>query len=254
MTHPAWTRSATLYELNTRQFTPEGTFAAAAEQLPRLAEMGVDIVWLMPIHPIGEKNRKGSLGSPYSVRDHRGVNPELGTFEDLVAFVARAHERGIHVILDWVANHTAWDHPLLAAHPDWYARDWRGDFRPTSWLDWTDIVELDHGRPGLRRYMTESMRYWVTEADVDGFRCDVAGYVPLEFWQEARRELEAVKPVFMLAEWESRDLHQGAPSTRRTRGVGTTPPGRFRWATPASMTCWPTTRPTHAPSRRTPCA
>lgn len=210
LTHPDWSKNATLYELNTRQFTPEGTFAAAAEQLPRLKDLGVDIVWLMPIHPIGEKNRKGTLGSPYSVRDYRAVNPEFGTLDDLKAFVAQAHQLGMHVILDWVANHTAWDNPLATEHPDWYAHDWKGDFRPTLWQDWADIIDLDYDSPGLRRYMTESMKYWVTEADVDGFRCDVAGYIPLDFWNEARKELDALKPVFMLAEAETRDLHQNA--------------------------------------------
>jgi glycosidase len=210
ITHPEWSRSATLYELNTRQFTPEGTFAAAEAQLPRLKELGVDIVWLMPIHPIGEVNRKGTLGSPYAVKDYRAVNPELGTLDDLRSFVATAHDLGMHVILDWVANHTAWDNPLATEHPEWYERDWKGDFRSTPWFDWTDIIDLDYGQEGLRRYMTEAMKYWVTEADVDGFRCDVAGFVPVDFWDEVRRELDALKPVFMLAEWESRDLYARA--------------------------------------------
>jgi glycosidase len=208
--HPEWTRNATLYELNTRQFTPEGTLQAAERQLPRLRELGVDIVWLMPIHPIGELNRKGTLGSPYSVRDYRAVNPEFGTLEDLKSFVDAAHAQGMYVILDWVANHTAWDNHLVTEHPEWYERDYKGDFRPTPWWDWTDIIDLDYSRPGLREYMTESMAYWVREADIDGFRCDVAGFVPLDFWENVRAELDAIKPVFMLAEWESRDLHAHA--------------------------------------------
>ncbi len=210
ITHPEWSRSATLYELNTRQFTPEGTFAAAEAQLPRLRDLGVDIVWLMPIHEIGEVNRKGTLGSPYSVKDYRSVNPEFGTLDDLRHFVATAHGLGMHVILDWVANHTAWDNPLVKEHPDWYVHDWKGDLTPTPWFDWSDIIDLDYGQEGLRRYMTEAMKYWVTEADVDGFRCDVAGFVPVDFWNEVRRELDAIKPVFMLAEWESRDLYASA--------------------------------------------
>ena len=141
--HPDWARDAVLYELNLRQFTPEGTLRAAQAQLPRLKALGVDVVWLMPIHPIGEKNRKGRLGSPYAVRDYRAVNPEFGTFEDLRHFVDRAHELGLRVILDWVANHTAWDNPLVTQHPEWYARNWRGEFHPTSWNDWADIIELD---------------------------------------------------------------------------------------------------------------
>jgi glycosidase len=210
LAHPEWSRNAVLYQLNTRQFTAEGTFAAAERELPRLKDLGVDIIWLMPIHPIGEVNRKGSLGSPYSVKDYYGVNPEFGALDDLKSFVAAAHDLGMHVILDWVANHTAWDNPLVTAHPDWYERDWKGDFRPTPWWDWSDIIDLDYSKPGLRRYMTEAMKYWVETAGIDGFRCDVAGYVPLDFWENLRAELEAIKPVFMLAEWEGRDVHARA--------------------------------------------
>jgi glycosidase len=208
--HPEWSKDAVLYELNLRQFTPEGTLAAAERQLPRLKALGIDIVWLMPIHPIGQKNRKGGLGSPYSVRDYRAVNPEFGTFDDLKRFVARAHELGLHVILDWVANHSAWDNPLVAEHPDWYSKDWKGQYHPTSWNDWADIIEFDYDQPGLRRYMTESMEFWVREAGIDGFRCDVAGFVPLDFWEKARAELDRIKPVFMLAEWQATDLHARA--------------------------------------------
>jgi glycosidase len=205
-----WTRKAVLYQINIRQFTPEGTFRAAQAQLPRVKELGVDILWIMPIHPIGEKNRKGSLGSPYSVRDYYGVNPEFGTKEDFKAFVDAAHAAGFKVILDWVANHTAWDNPLVTEHPDWYARDWKGDFHPTPWWDWSDIIDLDYSQRDLREYMTKAMVYWVKEMGVDGFRCDVAGYVPLDFWEEARRQLDAIKPVFMLAEWDQRDAHARA--------------------------------------------
>ena len=208
--HPEWTRSAAIYQLNTRQFTREGTFDAAARHLPRLRDLGVGIVWLMPVHSIGERHRKGTLGSPYSVRDHYSVNPEFGTLDDLERFVREAHGLGLRVIIDWVANHTAWDHPLAAAHPEWYARDWKGDFRPTPWWDWTDIIDLDYSREGVRRYMADAMKYWVARADVDGYRCDVAGFVPLDFWNQVRRELDAIKPVFMLAEWEARDLHAAA--------------------------------------------
>jgi len=208
--HPEWTRNATIYQVNTRQFTEEGTFRAAERQLPRLKALNVDILWLMPIHEIGQQNRKGTLGSPYSVRDYYSVNHEFGTLEDLKHFVAAAHAQGMHVILDWVANHTAWDNPLVRQHPEWYRHDWKGDFRPTPWFDWTDIIDLDYRQPGLRKYMTEALKYWVTEADVDGYRCDVAGFVPVDFWNNVRRELDAIKPVFMLAEAESRDLHAEA--------------------------------------------
>jgi len=208
--HPEWSKDAAIYQLNTRQFTPEGTFRAAAEQLPRLRDLGVNIIWLMPIHEIGELNRKGTLGSPYSVKDYYSVNPEFGTLDDLKAFISRAHELGLYVIIDWVANHTAWDNPLVEQHPEWYERDWKGDFRPTPWWDWSDIINLDYSQPAVRRYMTEALKYWVEEADIDGYRCDVAGDVPIEFWNNARRELDAIKPVFMLAEWEGRDLHAEA--------------------------------------------
>lgn len=145
--HPGWSKDATIYELNVRQFTREGTLAAAERELPRLEALGVTIVWLMPIYPIGEKNRKGSLGSPYSVRDYRAVNPDYGTLDDLRRFVKSAHALGMRVILDWVANHSAWDNPLVAEHPEWYARDWKGDFHPTSWNDWSDIIEFDYDQP-----------------------------------------------------------------------------------------------------------
>ncbi len=208
--HPAWSKNATIYQINTRQFSEEGTFKAAKKELPRLKELGIDIIWLMPIHEIGEKNRKGSLGSPYAVKDYYSVNPEFGTLEDLKAFVKAAHDLEMYVILDWVANHTAWDNVLVKEHPDWYERDYKGDFRPTPWWDWSDIIDLDYNKPEVRKYMTEAMTYWVKEADIDGYRCDVAGFVPIEFWNNLRRELDAVKPVFMLAEWESRDLHAEA--------------------------------------------
>jgi glycosidase len=205
-----WSRNATIYQVNVRQFSAEGTFAAVQRELPRLRDLGIDILWLMPIHPIGEQNRKGTLGSPYSVRDYFGVNPEFGTLDDLKALVDAAHALDMYVILDWVANHTAWDNALRKEHPDWYERDWDGDFRPTPWWDWSDIVDLDYSQPGVREYMTEAMKYWVREVGIDGYRCDVAGFVPVDFWDNVRRELDAIRPVFMLAEWESRDLHARA--------------------------------------------
>src|ERR1044072_1407625 len=208
--HPEWAKNAVIYQINTRQFTPEGTFRAAEAHLPRLKELGVDILWLMPIHKIGEKNRTGTLGSPYSVKDYYSGNPEFGTLEDLKHFVAAAHAEGFYVILDWVANHTACDNNLVTEHPEGYARDYKGDFRPTPWWDWSDIIDLDYKHEGLRRYMTDAMKFWVREADVDGYRCDVAGFVPVDFWNNVRKELDSIKPVFMLAEWESRDLHAEA--------------------------------------------
>jgi len=208
--HPEWSKNATIYQINTRQFTPEGTLRAAEAQLPRLKKLGIGIVWIMPVQKIGVKNRKGTLGSPYAIQDYLSVSPEYGNFDDFKHFVASAHQLGLHVILDWVANHTAWDNNLVKEHPEWYAKNWKGDFMPTPWQDWDDIINLDYRQPGLRKYMTDAMKYWVREADLDGFRCDVAGYVPVDFWNNVRRELDAVKPVFMLAEWESRDLHAHA--------------------------------------------
>lgn len=208
--HPDWLKNAAVYQINTRQFTPEGTFAAAAEHLPRLKALGVDVLWLMPIHPIGEVNRKGTLGSPYSVKDYFAVNPEFGSEDDFRDFVDAAHALGLKVILDWVANHTAWDNALVDEHPDWYLKDWDGDFQPTAWFDWSDIIDLDYSKPEVREYMTDALKYWVQEFDIDGYRCDVAWGVPLDFWVTARRELDAIKPVFMLAEAEFRDFHAEA--------------------------------------------
>ena len=210
LTHPEWSKNATIYEVNIRQYTPEGTFRAFESHLPRLKAMGVDILWLMPVHPIGEKNRKGTLGSYYSVKDYRAVNPEFGTMDDLKSLVKKAHDMGFHVILDWVANHSAWDNNLVTEHPEWYTRSLDGNFQPTPWYDWDDIIDFDYNQPGLRKYMTEALKYWVKEADIDGFRCDVAGFIPVDFWDNARRELEEIKPVFMLAEWEDRDMVKNA--------------------------------------------
>ncbi|SNR39527.1 Maltogenic Amylase, C-terminal domain [Hymenobacter mucosus] len=199
--HPTWAAHASIYEVNVRQFTPEGTFRAFEAHLPRLAAMGITIVWLMPIHPIGKLNRKGSLGSQYAVQDYFGVNPEFGTLDDLRHLVQTAHSLGLYVLLDWVANHTSWDNPLVAQHPEWYTQDAAGNFVPPV-PDWQDVIDLNYDNDELRRYMTDALLYWVREADIDGYRCDVAGLVPTDFWDAARRELDQVKPVFMLAEWD----------------------------------------------------
>ena len=208
--HPEWSKNATIYEVNIRQYTPEGTFKAFETHLPRLKEMGVDIIWLMPIHPIGLKNRKGTLGSEYSVKDYYAVNPEFGNMADLKALVKKIHGMGMHVIIDWVANHSSWDNKLTVEHSDWYSKTAEGKFQPTPWYDWEDIIEFDYNNPGFRKYMTEALKFWIKETDIDGYRCDVAGFIPVDFWDHARRELDAMKPVFMLAEWESRDLHKRA--------------------------------------------
>lgn len=210
LTHPEWSKNATIYEVNVRQFTPEGNFKALEPHLQRLKELGIDIIWLMPIHPIGEKNRKGTMGSYYSVKDYYAVNPEFGTLDEFKALVNKIHGMGMHVIIDWVANHSAWDNPLVTEHPEWYTKTIEGNFQPTPWYDWDDVIDFDYDQPELRKYMTGVMKYWVKETDIDGFRCDVAGFIPVDFWNNVRAELDQIKPVFMLAEWESRDLHKNA--------------------------------------------
>lgn len=207
--HPEWSRNAGIYEVNLRQYSDGGTFKEFAEHLPRLKEMGVGILWFMPIHPIGEKNRKGTMGSYYAVQDYRAVNPEHGTIDDFKSLVKQIHELGMHVIIDWVANHCAWDNPLISEHPDWFTKDENGDLVPPV-DDWYDVVDLNFDRPGLRAYMKAAMRFWIEEADIDGFRCDVAGMVPTEFWIDVRKDLEEIKPVFLLAEWESPELLEAA--------------------------------------------
>ena len=208
--HPEWSKNATIYEVNVRQFTPEGTFRAFETHLSRLKEMGVDIIWLMPINPIGVQHRKGTLGSEYSVKDYYAVNPEYGSMEELKSLIKKIHGMGMHVIVDWVANHSAWDNQLAKDHPDWYTKTAEGNFQPTPWYDWDDVIDFDYDKPAMRKYMTDALKYWVKEADIDGYRCDVAGFIPVDFWENVRKELDAIKPVFMLAEWESRDLHKKA--------------------------------------------
>lgn len=210
LTNPDWVKSATVYELNIRQFSEAGTFAAIEEELPRLKKMGIDIIWLMPVQPIGLKNRKGKLGSYYAVKDYWRLNPEFGSAEDFRHLVAAIHAQGMYVILDWVANHSSWDNELVLQHPDWYKRSPDGKFQSVPWRDYDDIIDFDYRQPGLRQYMTEAMKFWVTEFDIDGYRCDVASFVPIDFWENLRLELEEIKPVFMLAEAEDKELHRKA--------------------------------------------
>jgi len=207
--HPDWIKSSVMYEVNVRQYTPEGTFNALAERLPRLKELGVDILWLMPVHPIGEVNRKGPLGSYYSVKDYKEINPEFGTMEDFKALVKKTHDLGMHLIIDWVPNHSSWDNALVAMHPEWYAKDSTGNmFSP--W-DWTDVVKFDYNQRPLRDYMIETMKFWLNETKLDGFRYDVAHQVPVDFWNEVRPALQSVKPdILLLAEAEQRPLHENA--------------------------------------------
>jgi len=210
VSHPEWSKNAVMYEVNVRQFTPEGTFNAFAEHLPRLKEMGVDILWFMPVTPIGQVERKGTLGSYYSVQDYTGINPEFGTKEDFQNLVNQIHEMGMYVIIDWVANHTAWDHPWTQTNPDFYYTDADGNFTPPHDTDWSDVIQLEYENHDLWDAMISEMRYWVEEVNIDGFRCDVAYLVPTEFWNRARRELEGVKPIFMLAEADHPELMEHA--------------------------------------------
>lgn len=198
---PDWFKNANIYEVNIRQYTPEGTFAAFEAHLPRLRDLGVDVLWLMPIHPISEAKRKGSLGSPYANADYTAVNPGYGTMEDFKRLVSKAHELGMKLILDWVPNHTGWDHVWIAQHPDWYTRDPGTDsiIHPAG-TDWTDVADLNYGSREMRKAMGDAMLFWLREADIDGFRCDVSGFVPDDFWAELRPRLDSVKTVFMLSE------------------------------------------------------
>ena len=206
---PNWAKNANIYEVNTRQYTPEGTFKAFQKQLPRLKEMGVEILWLMPINPIGEKNRKGTLGSYYSIKNYTEINPEFGTEADFKNLVNEAHKLGMHVIIDWVANHTSWDNIWMKDHSDWYTKDSLGNITVPAGTDWDDTADLNYDKPELRRAMIDAMSYWVKNADIDGFRCDVAGMIPLNFWMHARKAIDEIKSdCFFLAEDGEPGIHQ----------------------------------------------
>lgn len=203
--HPDWSYNLSIYEVNTRQYSSEGTFNAFAPTMPKLKDMGIGILWFMPINPIGIVNRKGSLGSYYAVRDYTAVNPEFGTVEDFKSVVKQAHSLGMKVIIDWVANHTSWDNVWTKTHPEFYKKDAKGNF--VSQYDWTDVIKLNYDNKELWNYMRDAMKFWIEQCDIDGFRCDVAALVPLEFWTWVRPQLDAVKPVFMLAEASEPQLH-----------------------------------------------
>lgn len=202
--HPEWTYNTVVYEMNIRQLTPEGTFAAATERLEFLKDLGVDIIWCMPIYPIGELNRKGTMGSYYAISDYCAVNPEFGTMEDFEAFLTKAHELGLKVVLDWVANHTSPDAKWIV-NKDWHMRDSLGN--TVVQYDWYDIARLDYNNQDMRKEMTKSIRFWL-EKGVDGFRCDVAGEVPTDYWRAAWGELRKDFPeMYLLAEAEKPELH-----------------------------------------------
>ena len=205
---PERAKNMVIYEVNIRQYTPEGTFNAFIEHLPRLEELGADILWVMPIQPIGEEKRKGGLGSYYSIKDYTAINPEFGTMEDFQNLVDEAHERGMLVILDWVANHTAWDHPWMEID-GYHTKDSLGNvISPVP--DWSDVADLNYENLHMQNDMIEALRFWVNEADIDGYRCDVAGFVPMEFWNRAKDSLDDDKDLFMLAEWDEPKMHKDA--------------------------------------------
>lgn len=210
---PDWARSATIYEVNTRQYTPAGTFKALLPELARIRATGADILWFMPVQPIGRLHRKGSLGSYYSIADYTAINPEFGSLDDFRAVVDSAHALGMKVILDWVANHTAFDHRWISEHPDWYTRRADGSVAVAyddqgKETDWTDVAELNYDSAPMRAEMIRSLRWWLTTVGLDGFRCDVAGGVPMDFWMTAKDSILATTPTaFLLAESENPAMH-----------------------------------------------
>jgi glycosidase len=190
---PDWLRDAVVYEVFPRAFSQSGDFKGVTADLDRLKDLGVTVLWLMPIHPVGKLKAKGTLGSPYAVRDYDAVNPEYGTGEDFKKLVAAAHQRGMKVFIDIVANHTAWDSVLIGKHPDWYTHDAAGHIIPPN-PDWVDVADLDYVNPALRKYMSGMLVRWLRDYGVDGFRCDYASGVPTDFWESVRPELDRVRP------------------------------------------------------------
>lgn len=209
---PSWHRDAVIYEVNLRHYTPEGTFKAFEKHIPRLRDLGVRILWFMPVQPVSLKKRKGDLGSPYSVADYQAVNPEFGSMADFRHMVNAVHQAGMYVILDWVPNHTGWDHNWIEEHPGWYTKDAEGNITEPVNIEtgehwgWTDVADLDYGNYDMRQAMTAALEFWVKEAGIDGFRMDVAHGVPADFWEECTDSLYAVKPLFLLAEAEKPSL------------------------------------------------
>ena len=195
-----WKHTTNIYEVNVRQYTQEGTFNAFSKELPRLQKMGVKTIWFMPITPIAKENMKGSMGSPYACSHYTAINPEFGTLEDFKRLVDKAHQLGMNVIIDWVANHTGWDHVWTKTHPDYYLHDADGSFHIASGMD--DIIELDYSNPEMRKAMIDAMKFWVRETNIDGFRCDLASWVEVDFWEQARPEVETIKPLFFLGEFD----------------------------------------------------
>lgn len=208
--HLDWVKNATIYEVYLRHYTVSGTIKEFMEHLPRLKELGVDILWIMPIQPVGEEKKKGTMGSPYSIKDYIGVNPDFGSLADFKELVKEVHELGMYIILDWVANHTAWDHVWVSQYPEFYTKDEAGNIICPRNTDWFDVADLNYDNDALREKMIEALKFWITETDIDGYRCDMAGLVPTDFWETVRAELDKIKPVFMLAEAEQGDLLKNA--------------------------------------------
>ena len=212
---PDWSRNAVIYEVNLRQYTDSGTITAFERELPRLKELGVDILWFMPIHPISVDGRKGELGSYYAVQDYKAFNPEFGTIDQFKKVVDKAHDLGMKVILDWVPNHTGRDNAWVTEHPDWYVKDSLGNM--VGPYDWTDVYKLDYNNPEMRAAMVDALKFWLTDVDVDGFRCDVAPLVPLGFWREARAAVESVRPGCL---WLAETVDPDFISALRAEGFG----------------------------------
>ena len=204
---PEWSKNATIYEVNLRQYSKNGTINEFIPHLQRLKDLGIDILWIMPPYPIGKENRKGGLGSPYSISDYTEINSDLGTKVDFKNLVVAAHKIGMKVILDWVGNHTAFDHKWTKSHPEWYTKDSLGNITHPPTTDWTDVADLNYDDPNMRNEMIKDMAYWVNNFDIDGYRCDVAGFVPNDFWLQATDSLNKIKPLFWLAEWDDPSMH-----------------------------------------------
>jgi alpha-amylase len=201
-----WAATANIYEVNVRQYTPEGTFTAFSKHLPRLKNMGINTLWFMPITPISHAKRQGSLGSYYACSDYTAINPEFGTLEDFRQLVAHAHELGMKIVVDWVGNHTGWDHRWTTEHPEFYKVNEANEFYDSH--GWVDVIDLDYENADVWTAMIDAMKFWVNECDIDGFRCDMAHLVRIDFWSEARLQLDKLKKLFWLAETEEPEYHQ----------------------------------------------
>ena len=201
-----WVKDAVIYQIWERAYSQNGDFNSITADLDRIKDLGVDVLWLMPVHPIGQVKKKGTVGSPYAVKDYYGINPDYGTAADLKRLVAESHKRGLKVIIDVVVNHTAWDNALIRKHPEYYKKNDKGEIIPPV-PDWADVAGVDYSKPELRKYIIEMLKSWIRDYDLDGFRCDVALFIPTDFWDTARGEVDKIKPnTIWLAEAEKPDL------------------------------------------------